>query len=92
MTRTNKSTITSKVDEATLSGFALTFSYSVEQGETKPKAVNMYGNKTVDEENINVNASMTKNSQSIQFMGMNHDATIASAILSELTTILNTSI
>ncbi|SHG08122.1 hypothetical protein [Pedobacter caeni] len=92
MTRTNKSTITSKVDEATLSGFALTFSYNVEEGETTPKSVNMYGNKTVDGENVNINASMTSNSQSIQFQGMNHDAEIATTVLTEMTTILNTTI
>ena len=79
-------------DEATQSGFPLTFTYSVETGSTKPTSVRVYGNKTVENKQVNVNGEITSANSSIQFQGMDYDSSIANAIISELQAIFNTDI
>lgn len=95
MERTNKNKTLTIVDESKLSGFALVFTYKIEAGDTKPVAVDVYGNKPVGTSsattlfsNINVNATAHK----VEFLGMTYDNEIAAAIQAEIQTILNTDV
>lgn len=92
MTRTEESRITSIVEKATHQGFDLRFNYSVNNEETKPESVHVYGNKQVGETNMHLNASVSKSGESIQFSGMESDSTLSNAIFTELRAILNTEI
>lgn len=100
MIRSNKSKKTTIVDEATLSGFALTFTYEVQNGQTKPDSVNMYGNKAGEVvtdpalvvTNINVSASANSASNAVEFKGMTRDNAMADAIRDEMDKILNTEV
>lgn len=86
------------VDVATVSGFTLTFNYSLEEGETKPKTVNVYGNKQnvsspqAPGDYIGLNGSVSANSQNMQFTGIEYDYAVAEEIFTELRAILETEV
>lgn len=89
MNRESKSVVTQKVDTATYGDFALTFNYSYEQGETKPRNVTVNGTKKVGETYVSLSGSATKESRNVSFQGADYNEAVATEVIKELVKILN---
>lgn len=88
MNRTNKTTATTIVDAAELSGWDLTFNYTIQQGEDKPKNVSCSGVQKNGIGYINASASNSPIGRSITFNKVEHDESLALSIFDEMVLIL----
>lgn len=75
------------------SGFSFTFTYQVEQGQTKPESVTFYGNKPGETvtQNENINGNVSQKGKSINYSGT-EDENITKAVFSVCKTILTTNV